>query len=34
MRRFVRYYWLNSNHRDELTDGRAIERIFEFEGKA
>jgi hypothetical protein len=31
MRRFVRYYWLNSNHRDELTDRRAIERLSEFE---
>ena len=31
MRRFVRYYWLNSNHRDELTDRRAIDRLSEFE---
>jgi hypothetical protein len=34
MRRFVRYYWLNPDHRDELTDGRAIERLSEFEGKS
>lgn len=27
MRRWVNYYWLYPNHRDELTDGRAIERL-------
>jgi hypothetical protein len=34
MRRFLRYYWLNSDHRAELADGRAIERLSEFEGKS
>lgn len=32
MRRFVRYYWLYPDRRDELTDGRAIERLSELEG--
>jgi hypothetical protein len=30
LRRFVRFYWLNSDHREELTDGRAIDRLAEF----
>jgi hypothetical protein len=34
MRRFVRYYWLNSDHRAELTDGRAMERLSDFEAKS
>jgi hypothetical protein len=34
LRRLVRYYWLNPDHRDELSDGRAIERLSEFEGKS
>jgi hypothetical protein len=31
MRRLVRYYWLNPDKRDELTDGRAIERLTEYQ---
>jgi hypothetical protein len=34
MRQLVRYYWLNADKRDELTNGRAIERLAEFGGKA
>jgi hypothetical protein len=31
LRRFVRFYWLNPDHRGELTDGRAVERLADFE---
>lgn len=34
LRRLVRYYWVNPDQRDELTDGRAIERLAKLEGKA
>lgn len=34
VRRLVRYYWMNSDKRDELTDGRAVERLAEFVGTA
>jgi hypothetical protein len=27
LRRLVRYYWINPEARDELTDGRAVERL-------
>jgi hypothetical protein len=30
LRRLVRYYWINADHRDELADGRAVERFAEF----
>jgi hypothetical protein len=31
--RLVRYYWINPDRRDELADGRAIERLAEFGGE-
>jgi hypothetical protein len=31
LRRLVRYYWINPDRRDELTDGRAIERLAEYQ---
>jgi hypothetical protein len=34
LRRLVRYYWINPDQRAELTDGRAIERLADFEGAA
>lgn len=30
MRRLVRYYWMNPERRDELTDGRAAERLAQY----
>jgi hypothetical protein len=30
----VRYYWQHPDDRAELTDGKAIERLAEFEGSA
>ena len=32
LRRLVRYYWINADRRDELADGRAIERLTEYLG--
>jgi hypothetical protein len=34
MRRWVRYYWINPERRDELADARAVERLAEFERRA
>lgn len=31
LRRLVRYYWINPDRRDELTDGRAIERLAQYQ---
>ncbi len=31
MRRFIRYYWINPDRRDELTDGRAIQRLADYQ---
>lgn len=31
LRRLFRYYWINPDKRDELADGRAVERLAEFE---
>lgn len=30
LRRLVRYYWINSDHRDELADGSALQRLAEY----
>lgn len=32
LRRLVRYYWINPDRRDELIDGRVIERLADFGG--
>ena len=32
--RLVRYYWMNADKRDELTDGRAVERLAKSAGTA
>ena len=31
LRRLVRFYWINADRRDELADGRALQRLAEFE---